>query len=134
MSTNSSTLSGMQQRECPHCEGKGFCHVCSQESCKSCVRWMMSTKFERWMALAPSGMPDGAVCCKCSVCGGKGFVEGATFKMRNYFPFFFASAFVICSFLIFGFKADGGDKLQSSLTTILGTIVGFYFGGRKSDA
>jgi hypothetical protein len=71
--------------------------------------------------------------CKCSVCGGKGFVEGATFKLRNYFPFVFASLFVVLCFASFYWKPTQEGKLESSLTTILGTIVGFYFGGKRTD-
>ncbi len=75
--------------------------------------------------------------CACSICGGKGFVEGATFKFRNYFPFFFAIAVIVGTFVIFGIDIHGQrsvpERLESSLTTILGTIVGFYFGGKQRD-
>ena len=69
--------------------------------------------------------------CCCSVCWGKGFIEGATFKFRNYFPFVFALVVVTGSLLLFGLKENLADKVGTALTTIMSTIVGFYSGGRK---
>jgi hypothetical protein len=81
-------------------------------------------------AIDPSG-------CWCGVCFGRGTVEGATFKIRNYFPFFFALVIVSGAFVIFAIEIWKSKSvpasLETALTTILGTIVGFYFGGKKSD-
>jgi hypothetical protein len=75
--------------------------------------------------------------CWCGVCFGRGTVEGATFKIRNYFPFFFALVIVSGAFVIFAIEIfhnkSVSASLETALTTILGTIVGFYFGGKKSE-
>ena len=89
-------------------------------------RWFMRSYKEEGI-VGPMG-------CWCGVCYGKGFIEGATFKFRNYFPFVFASLFVVGCFALFGFGHDVSDRLESALTTIMGTIVGFYFGGKKDGA
>jgi len=41
--------------------------------------------------------------------------------------------FVVFCFLLFWFQPSVTNKVGSALTTIPGTIVGFYFGGKKSD-
>jgi hypothetical protein len=133
MSTSSFTAQTIQQRPCPHCGATGTCDKgIDKQACGDCIRRFAIPSWKRWFTrkykdadiVGPKG-------CWCGVCGAKGFIEGATFKLRNYFPFLFASTFVICCFVLFGFKHDVPDKIGSALTTIMGTIVGFYFGGKK---
>jgi hypothetical protein len=68
------------------------------------------------------------------VCLGRGKLaelEGSTAKVRNFFPFVFALLFSAAAMFLLGRLAGtSDDKITSSLTTLLGTIVGFYFGGR----
>lgn len=90
-------------------------------------------RWQRWLGIKPGSLDLSPKTCTCSICGGRGFVEGATFKFRNYFPFIFALLFVVFCFLVFWFQPKLTDKLESALTTILGTIVGFYFGGKRND-
>jgi hypothetical protein len=88
-----------------------------------------------WFRMVPGiqKYPLNAMGCWCAVCFGKGFIEGASFKIRYLFPLLFSAAFVAACFFLFFHMHVEFEKLQSSLLTILGTIVGFYFGGRKDD-
>jgi hypothetical protein len=70
---------------------------------------------------------------KCSVCIERGFTEGLTYKVRSYFPFAFAVLFVAAAFVAIRYLLDTDDKLKSSSMTLIGTIVGFYFGGKVSS-
>jgi len=63
-------------------------------------------------------------------CRGKAFIEGATYKIHSYFPFNLCDAFVVLSFVAFKWISGSDGKLESALNHILGTIVGFYFGGK----
>lgn len=124
----------IQQRSCPHCKAEGTCKQSSDsQSCATCVKQYGRTRWQRWFGITPKDIDLSPKTCVCSICNGRGFVEGATFKFRNYFPFLFALLFVTFCFLLFGFQPAVTEKLQSALTTILGTIVGFYFGGKRSD-
>jgi hypothetical protein len=91
--------------------------------------------WQRWLRIKPSliGQSQG---CWCGVCFGRGRLEGATFKILKFFPFAFALLFVAACFVVLWHVRgiENLDKLQGALTTIMGTIVGFYFGGRRSDA
>jgi hypothetical protein len=129
------TITGMQQPRCPHCEATGTCKQGPNAmSCATCLTQLARSRLQRWLKVTPQNIDlTSPKTCLCCVCYGRGFVEGATFKLRNYFPFFFAMVFVVSCFLLFWFQPMATDKLESSLVTILGTIVGFYFGGRRND-
>lgn len=120
-------------RPCAHCMENGSpTGICRKgldgHSCATCMQgWSRARLFG---FLKASSIPEGqGLIGKCMVCFGRGTVEGASFKIRNYFPFFFAISVVAGIFLFF-FLHPEQDKLGSSLVTVLGTIVGFYFGGR----
>ena len=130
---------GYQPRACPHCSvnniATGTCRNGNDgRSCLACIRrWSRPPWWRRWMEQTLPVESDKAVGTWCGVCYGRGIVEGATFKIRNYFPFFFALTFVLVSMAYFFLFSEKDDKLTSSLTTILGTIIGFYFGGKSKD-
>jgi len=135
MATNqpATRIDDLTLRDCVHCARDGApTGTCRNGanglSCETCVRaWSRRPFFSLGrrddLTNATSGIG------KCMVCYGRGTLEGATFKIRNYFPFFFALTFVVGCFAFFYFKSDS-EKLALSLITILGTIIGFYFGGR----
>jgi hypothetical protein len=122
------------QRMCPHCQGTGTCkNGKDQQSCASCIQYFLNPLAGKKSESVTNDKAMGAqVTCKCSVCKGRGFIEGATFKVLNYFPFAFAVLVVGLSFVAFKWIHDEDGKLQTALTTILGTIVGFYYGGKVS--
>jgi hypothetical protein len=132
--TLSSPRSALEQAPCVHCGATGVCKNGPKETaCFDCVARLSAKIWQRWTASKPntSNVQKG---CWCGVCLGKGRIEGATFKILKFFPFAFALLFIGCCFVVLWHTAHGElDKLQGALTTIMGTIVGFYFGGRRSD-
>jgi hypothetical protein len=53
----------------------------------------------------------------------------------RFFPFVFALLFIGSGFIVlWHVTGKDADKLEGALTTIMGTIVGFYFGGKRSDS
>jgi hypothetical protein len=103
-------------------------------SCGTCVRYYLRPKAN---ALNDKEAVQQAlqvnVVTKCSVCFGRGFTEGLTYKVRSYFPFGFAVLVVGTAFAAIWWMPDGDGKIKSSLMTVIGTIVGFYFGGKVSS-
>ena len=58
----------------------------------------------------------------------KGLYRRGNVQITELFSFSLShQRLVICCFLLFGFKHEVPDKIESALTTIMGTIVGFYF-------
>jgi len=126
----------LQARSCPHCGATGTCrNGKNQTSCVTCVRYYLNLK-------APTIQDKAAdekaltleIVTKCSVCVGRGFTEGLTYKIRSYFPFAFAVLFIAISFLAIWHLPATEDKLKTSLMTLVSTIVGFYFGGKASTS
>jgi len=132
-STSSLPRSALEQAPCPHCQATGICrNGPHDDTCCDC-RVRVSSWLQQRFGFRRSGAVQESSGCWCGVCFGKGRIEGATFKFLRFFPFLFAAAFVAgCLTLLW--HQNISDKLQGALTTLMGTIVGFYFGGRRSDS
>jgi hypothetical protein len=131
---SSPSRSALEQAPCVHCGATGVCKNGAEgTACFDCVARLSAKIWQRWTAseFNASNPQRGRW---CGVCLGKGRIEGATFKILQFFPFAFALLFIGCRFVVLWHTSHGDlDKLQGALTTIMGTIVGFYFGGRRSD-
>jgi hypothetical protein len=126
-------FSADEQKLCQHCSGSGTCKIGKDGwACGTCMKTVGSTKVGRWLGMAPKPSTTLSGPQWCGVCWGKGFVEGATFKFRNYFPFFFALLIVGASLYIMTTQDRIPEKLTTGLMGLIGTIVGFYFGGKGS--
>jgi hypothetical protein len=128
--------SAMEQAPCPHCGATGTCtHGPTGTACSDCIDRISARMWQRFKVRGANA-DNGQKGCWCGVCLGKGRIEGATFKFLRFFPFFFAAVFVVCCFFVLWHTrgTDGLEKLQGALTTLMGTIVGFYFGGKRSDS
>jgi hypothetical protein len=125
----------LEQANCPHCGATGTCKLgLNGAACDDCADRISARFWQRFKNRTPNADAERRHFW-CGVCLGKGRIEGATFKFLRLFPFFFAAAFVVCCFLVlWHLEKDSVDKLQGALTTLMGTIVGFYFGGKRSDA
>jgi hypothetical protein len=122
------------QKPCPHCDSTGTCkNGPGGTTCDICMARLRGRTWYRMLLIGNREGSPNPTGCWCGVCFGKGFVEGATFKVRYLFPLVFSAAFVVGCFILFFKMHVDLEKLQSSLLTIMGTIVGFYFGGRKDD-
>jgi len=129
------TTDVLQARSCPHCGATGTCRNGNDEiSCATCVRYFLNPNpaTNRDKEADKQALKLKTV-TKCSVCIGRGFTEGMTHKIRSYFPFGFAVPFIGIAFLSIWHLPDTDDKLKSSLMTLIGTIVGFYFAGKASS-
>ncbi len=124
----------LEQAPCPHCGSTGTCTLGPRNrQCLDCARRVRTLWWHRWTGKVP-GLDDEELGNWCGVCCGRGRLEGATFKILKFFPFAFALLFVAaCFVVIWHFKGEQNDKISSSLLTLVGTIVGFYFGGRRPD-
>lgn len=88
------------------------------------------------MFLDFSSKPKGLV---CSVCHGRGSVESFSLQLQNRFVPCFAGALVTALFgvvvaTLFIDKGGHFDKVIGFAGTMIGTITGYYFGGKRSDA
>jgi len=113
-------------RLCGHCEGHGTCHSGTGDaSCFVCTK-------EAGVA-NPDGQHHGL---PCSICHGHGCGAPKEVKTNRLMGAYVtiicsASVFVIIIVSGFGFK-DHLDKVLTFGGTIIGSITGFYFGGRKT--
>jgi hypothetical protein len=121
-----------RDRACPHCGGGGKCENGEAgHCCDLCILRLKNVVWLRFYLFQHRDLQINPKGCWCGVCFGRGNIEGVTFKIRNYFPLGFALVFFLLCFWLFSSKTPVPDKLESALTTIMGTIVGFYFGGKK---
>lgn len=113
---------------CPHCKTSGTCSSGAEgDSCAVCSR----TGFRlRDYSAAPKGLP-------CSVCGGRGSVEPFSLKLQNRFLPFFAMGFVFLLLLFLAVALYSGtasfEKIIGFAGTLIGSITGYYFGGKHIE-
>jgi hypothetical protein len=110
---------------CAHCDSKGTCKVDRDErSCRVC--WNHARSWRDRLRGQWEENAAGAV-VPCSVCRGKGYPV----KRLTKGVFAMLSGLALMLF-IFGTRYDTGlDKIYASLITLLGTMVGYYFGGTR---
>ena len=112
--------------ECKHCRQSGTCtNGLDGESCAVCARRRLFRDY--------SAKPQGLV---CSVCHGRGLVEPFSLQLQNRFVPCFAGALVTALFVVLVVTlkdVNQFDKVIGFAGTMIGTIVGYYFGGRRSD-
>jgi uncharacterized membrane protein len=116
--------------ECLHCKKTGTCTSGPNgESCSRCVAYWQNRK----EFLPDSGKTLGLV---CSMCWGKGVAEISSSKWSYRYPAFLASAIVILAFallFVFGiWKTEHFDKTLVFVSTLIGSVTGYYFGGERS--
>jgi len=115
---------------CPHCKETGTCTTGPDgRSCALCVsnasHWYRKLRLDGPLA---QGL-------QCSVCHGRGSWESFSVKLEHRFTFYFAAGFLVFTLaFIFLTRNQSSDleKVYTSLVTILGTIAGFFFGGRAA--
>jgi hypothetical protein len=108
---------------CAHCEGSGTCHSGSNQStCAVCIREHR---------LPNSDAPY--VGLVCSVCEGLGIAESKSAMIQNRFIPFLAIviAYFALGLVAFSLKSEHLDKILIFASTLVGSIVGYYFGGAR---
>lgn len=74
----------------------------------------------------------------CSVCWGKGLAELSSAKWNYRYPAILAIVFVLLGFLllfVFAWRDyQHFDKLLVFVSTLIGSITGYYFGGERARA
>jgi hypothetical protein len=119
----------IERISCLHCEKTGTCrNGVDGVSCATCSR-----KGSRYGD--HSDAPKGLV---CSVCEGRGSVEPFTLKLQNRFLPFFAMGFVVLllAFIAIAYFSNNGKGFETILGfagTLIGSITGYYFGGKQID-
>ena len=114
---------------CAHCQTLGTCkNGAGGSACAICAK--AGSKFRDY-----SQLPTGLV---CSVCGGGGSVEPFSLKLQNRFLPFFAMGFVLLLLIFLGiclFYANASfDKVIGFAGTLIGSITGYYFGGKQIES
>lgn len=120
--------------ECKHCGMSGTCrNGINDQSCARCVSfWHESIR-----AMPKQADSNGLV---CSVCWGKGITELSQSKWEYRFPATLAIVFVTLGFgtllTVFllppsGNDHDHFDKVLVFVSTLVGSVTGYYFGGQR---
>ena len=108
---------------CAHCEGTGTCTTDALESCAVCCR--------------ESKVKLGSKQIVCSVCGGLGVAETTTSRMRNRIVPTLAILIAYFSLVLVWFSMFLRTELFSEVlafsATLVGSITGYYFGGRDRE-
>jgi hypothetical protein len=110
---------------CAHCDGSGTCDNGGvNRSCLVCVnrtRWWLARLSRPPLPINATDLPR----VLCSVCHGKG-VRSPT---KGQFAAWGGGALFL--FLLLTKSNPGLDQVRTALVTILGTVVGYYYGGTK---
>ncbi len=111
---------------CAHCEGKGICHSGKDESsCEICTRKV------RLFGIS-SRKIYGIV---CSVCYGGGVVEPMTERLNKRIEPLLAIILVYVALFMVWFMATVNNQhfpaILAFSSTLIGSITGYYFGGKK---
>jgi hypothetical protein len=123
--------------DCKHCGMSGTCrNGINNESCAKCVSFWQ----ENLKRMPKDANPMGMV---CSVCWGKGLTEPSQSKWEYRFPAALAIVFVALGFgtllTVFlvplfrpGADTQHFDKVLVFVSTPVGSVTGYYFGGQKA--
>ena len=108
--------------KCAHCESTGSCHSGKDgRSCSTCVKEKKLKESQEHYGIV------------CSVCNGHGIAETKTARIHNRIVPILALLIVYVSLFIVWASMSFGDNLDSILpfaATLIGSVTGFYFGGR----
>jgi hypothetical protein len=122
-----------EMAKCLHCKESGTCtNGANGLSCARCVAFWQKRK----ECPADSGQQTGLV---CSICWGKGIAEVSSAKWTYRYPAFLASGFILLAFIllfIYGLRENKEhfDKVLVFVSTAIGSITGYYFGGERARA
>ena len=117
---------------CKHCDETGTCKGINGISCGRCVAfWDNSIRgFDK-----STGNVSGLV---CSVCWGKGIAEPSSSKWAYRFPAVLAIIVVVSAIsllvLFEWLKSEHFDKILVFVSTLAGSVTGYYFGGEKANS
>ena len=109
---------------CAHCESKGTCQNAEESnSCQVCKR-------HHKVADTSGASVKGLV---CSVCEGWGAIETKTARIKNRVAPMLALiiVYVVLCMIWTNLESPHFDKLLAFGGTLIGSIVGYYFGGKS---
>lgn len=115
---------------CAHCHTSGTCdNGLGKVGCARCQAFWTERggKFENITERT------GIV---CSVCWGKGLAEPSNQKWQYRFPAMLALLILVAAIvLLLWFDAkEGFDKILVFVSTLVGSVTGYYFGGERRGA
>jgi hypothetical protein len=104
---------------CKHCNETGTCR--NGEDDASC---------DRCAAFPKTGKHTGLV---CSVCMGRGLAETASSQWDYRFPGILAILFIAIAFglLYYFYDSPHFDRILVFVSTLVGSVTGYYFGGER---
>lgn len=117
------------QIQCAHCKGSGTCTSSANES--SCAVCMKKHKL-----LSRANVGELFTGLVCSVCSGQGQVEPFTTRLQQRIVPSLALILVYFALaLIWSFASkENFHELLAFAGTLIGSVTGFYFGGRSERA
>ena len=113
---------------CKHCNESGTCRNGEGDaSCDRCAAFWSG----RDQQFPKTGKHTGLV---CSVCMGRGLAETASSQWDYRFPGILAILFVGVAFgLLYYFNnSPHFDKILVFVSTLVGSVTGYYFGGERN--
>lgn len=113
---------------CKHCNESGTCRNGEGDaSCDRCATFWSGSD----QRFPKTGKHTGLV---CSVCMGRGLAETASSQWDYRFPGILAILFVLVAFgLLFYFNQSAHfDKILVFVSTLVGSVTGYYFGGERN--
>jgi hypothetical protein len=113
---------------CKHCSESGTCRNADGEaSCDRCVSFWS----DRLKVFPKEGKHTGLV---CSVCFGRGLAETASSQWDYRFPGSLAILFILVAFgvLLYFHDSVHFDKVLVFVSTLVGSVTGYYFGGERN--
>ena len=114
---------------CGHCGETGTCRTAEDgSSCDRCTTYWR----QQQQNFPKTGRCAGVV---CSVCFGRGLAETASSQWDYRFPALLAVLFIAAAFgiLLFfeGKHSVHFDKILVFVSTLVGSVTGYYFGGER---
>ncbi len=111
---------------CAHCEGTGTCkNGQNQTSCAVCRKHQQLT----------SAAIEDASGLVCSVCRGRGILEAMASRLRNRLVPCLA-LIIVCFVLLLVWDTHDKENFGEILAfsgTLIGSITGYYFGGKSGN-
>lgn len=115
---------------CAHCAGSGTClNGPDSKSCAVCVRG-----HRRFWGLLPSKIPYDSAGIVCSVCSGVGNLEPLSIRLQKRIVPLLAMFIVYVALYIVATLAtrENFSEVLAFAGTLIGSITGYYFGGRQN--